>query len=78
MPPKTKQSKVITGVHKVMKLLRARNLHALEKMLCEVPQGTAVVLRDKRYTKVDCGKFTVLIPKIPVSKIISSKIVKRG
>lgn len=63
MPPKTKQSKVITGVRKAMKLLRVRNLGALEKKLCEVPKGQAVVLRDKRYTKIDCGKFTVLVPK---------------
>jgi hypothetical protein len=63
MPSKTKQSKVITGVHKTMKLLRVGNLHALEKKLCEVPKGQAVVLRDKRYTKIDCGKFTVLVPQ---------------
>ena len=47
MPPKTKQSKVITGVRKAMKLLRVRTLGALEKELCEVPKGQAVVLRDK-------------------------------
>jgi hypothetical protein len=63
MSPKTKKSKVIAGVHKAMKLLRVRTLAALEKKLCEVPKGQAVVLRDKRYTKIDCGKFTVLIPR---------------
>jgi hypothetical protein len=63
MSPKTKQSKVIAGVRKAMKLLRVRTLGALEKELCEVPKGQAVVLRDKRYTKIDCGKFTVLVPR---------------
>jgi hypothetical protein len=63
MPSKTKQSKVIAGVHKAMKLLRVYTLAALEKKLCEVPKGQAVVLRDKRYMKIDCGKFTVLVPK---------------
>lgn len=51
------------GLQKVVKLLRARTLGALEKKLCEVPKGQAVVLLDKHYTKVDCGKFTVLVPK---------------
>lgn len=63
MPSKTKQSKVITGVEKVMKLLRIGNLYALEKKLCEVPKGKVVVLLDKKYTKVDCGKYTMLVPK---------------
>jgi hypothetical protein len=51
------------GIRKVQKLLRAHTLGALEKKLCEVPKGQAVVLLDRRYTKVDCGKFTVLVPK---------------
>ena len=51
------------GIRKVQKLLRVRTLGALEKKLCEVPKGQAVVLLDKRYTKVDCGKFIVLVPR---------------
>ena len=61
--PKIKLSKTIAGVHKAMKLLRVRTLGALEKKLCEVPKGQAVVLLDKGYTKIDCGKFDrVLCP----------------
>ena len=48
---------------KVQKLLRISSFWDLEKKLCEVPKGQAVVLLDKHYTKVDCGKFTVLVPK---------------
>jgi hypothetical protein len=59
--PKT-DPKLISGMTKVQKLLRVSSFWDLEKKLCEVPKGQAVVLRDKRYTKIDCGKFTVLIP----------------
>ena len=51
------------GLQKVVKLLRVHTLGALEKKLCEVPKGQAVVLLDRHYTKVDCGKFIVLVPK---------------
>ena len=63
MSPKTKLPKTVSGIIKVQKLLRVRTLGALEKKLCEVPKGLAVVLLDKRYTKIDCGKYTVLVPK---------------
>jgi len=46
----------------VEKLLGA-GLWDLEQKLFEVPKGKAVVLLDKHYTKVDCGNFTVLVPR---------------
>jgi len=59
--PKT-NPKLISGMTKVEKLLGA-GLWDLEQKLFEVPKGKAVVLLDKHYTKVDCGNFTVLVPK---------------
>ena len=55
--------KVISGMAKVQKLLGISSFWDLEKNLCQVPYGKGVVLQDKHYTKVDCGNFTVLIPK---------------
>ena len=48
---------------KVQKLLGISSFWDLEKKLCEVPKGQAVVLLDKHYTKIDCGKFIVLVPR---------------
>jgi hypothetical protein len=55
--------KLSSGMTKVQKLLGISSFWDLEKKLCEVPKGQAVVLLDKHYTKIDCGKFIVLVPR---------------
>ena len=55
-------SKVALGINKVQKLLHTSTIAALENKLLEVPRGKAVVLLDQHYRKIDCGKFTVLVP----------------
>jgi len=66
MPPEKMPKinpKLISGMTKVQKLLGVSSFWGLEKSLFQVPKGQAVVLQDKHYTKVDCGNFTVLVPK---------------
>jgi len=66
MPPEKMPKinpKLISGMTKVQKLLGVASFWDLEKNLYQVPYGKAVVLQDKHYTKIDCGNFTVLVPK---------------